>query len=60
MDVPPTLLFPSNKKIFLQIQITRMFENGLGFSSLPLQDKVPTRRTKVMKYPPEVKPAEKP
>ena len=36
-----------------------MFENGLGFCFLPLQGKVLTRRTKVMKYLPEVKPAKK-
>jgi hypothetical protein len=48
MDVPPMLLFPSNKNIFLQIQIIRRFENGLGISSLPLQNKVPSRGTKVI------------
>jgi hypothetical protein len=33
--------------------------NGLEFSSLPLQSKVLSRETKVIKYLPEVKPAEK-
>jgi hypothetical protein len=36
-----------------------MFENGLEFPSLPLQGKVPSRGTKVMKYLPKVKAVEK-
>jgi hypothetical protein len=59
MDVPPTLPIPSNKKIFLQIQISKKFENGLGFFSLQLQDKVLSRGVKVMKYMPEAKHAKK-
>jgi hypothetical protein len=59
MDAPPTLPFPSNKKIFLYIQITRRFKHGLGFSSFPLQGKVLSKGAKVMKYLLEVKPAKK-
>jgi hypothetical protein len=33
MDALAKLLFFFNKKIFLQIQIARRFENGLRFSS---------------------------
>lgn len=58
MDVLPTLPLLSNKRIILQIQITRGFEIGLGFSSLLLQGKVLSRETKVMKYMPKVKLAE--
>jgi hypothetical protein len=59
MDVSPKLPIPSNKRIFLQIQNTRRLKNGLEFSSLPLQGKVPSRGAKLMKYLPQVKSTEK-